>query len=93
MGLMTTLLLSCRKASALLERKRSGHLSPADGIRLRMHLGICRFCKTYSMQSATLDRLLAQRGPTLPTLTSEPLEAVILQRLDEIRSGGDGAVK
>ncbi|KAA2242548.1 hypothetical protein F0L74_08410 [Chitinophaga agrisoli] len=54
------LLLSCSKATGLIEKELYFRLSPIDKIRLFMHAGICGFCHRYRKHSRLLDRLMIE---------------------------------
>lgn len=60
MGLMQLLLLSCKKAAALIDRRTVAPLAPTERAQLWMHLNICYGCKAFKHQSDTIDHLLEQ---------------------------------
>ncbi len=57
-------LLSCTKATGLLEKELYFKLSPIDKIRLFMHTGICGFCHRYKKQSRLLDKIMIKLHET-----------------------------
>ena len=61
MGSIDTLMVSCRKASELVERKELGPLSFMERSGLWFHMRICNGCKAYVKQSAALDQWLDER--------------------------------
>lgn len=61
---MHTLLLSCKKAAALLDRGAIDPLTPIQRVQLRMHIGICKGCAAYKHQSELIDHLLENRSGT-----------------------------
>lgn len=86
MGLMTFLMLSCRKATALTERKHAEPLSTSDRMRLWMHLGACAACTAYAKQSAVIDRLLVERDMAIVAPQGDGLEKGIVHHLGELRN-------
>jgi predicted anti-sigma-YlaC factor YlaD len=58
---MNMLMLSCTKATELIEKKSIDGLSPKDSIRLSMHTAVCSACKQYERQSGLLNRALSQQ--------------------------------
>lgn len=59
--LMNRLLLSCRKATALVEKKLEVNLNKQEKLQLFMHTRLCQACYTYQKQSKKLDGLLRQQ--------------------------------
>ena len=55
------LMLSCYKATELMERKSIGDLRAIDRSRLYVHTRMCNACKLYEKQSWFLDTVL-RRG-------------------------------
>ena len=58
MGLMQKLLLSCKKAAALIDRRSVAPLALTERAQLWMHVNICHGCKAFKHQSDTIDHLL-----------------------------------
>lgn len=80
MALISTLKLSCHKATALMEKRDVRPLGPTERLGLWMHLRICDSCRTYEEQSRIIDGLLEQRAP-IANVESAALEARILMRI------------
>ena len=57
--LLNILLLSCKKATELIEKQQYFGLSAFERVRLRIHLRVCHFCTRYKQQSLFLHRLLS----------------------------------
>ena len=55
---MNYLMLSCKKASALIDRKSLVGLTTKERMRLKMHVSMCDACTTYQKQSLLLDKFL-----------------------------------
>lgn len=51
-------MLSCKRASGLIEKKASLSLNPLEKVQLFFHTSICDACKNYEMQSKDLDSML-----------------------------------
>jgi len=56
--LMTYLMLSCRKATELIEKKITFSLNPMEKTQLFLHTSMCNACRSYEKQSKFLDRAL-----------------------------------
>lgn len=56
--LMNILMLSCKKASALIDKKSVTKLSLKENVMLKMHTSMCDFCTEYQKQSKVLDDML-----------------------------------
>lgn len=64
MRLMNMLMLSCRKATLLLEKKLDTGLSPVEKIQLYLHTRMCDACGQYEKQSLYMDGLLKKQSET-----------------------------
>ena len=49
--------LSCDKASYLVEKQLQGQLTLLERLQLRVHLGLCSFCADYSKKAELIDKL------------------------------------
>jgi len=56
--LMNVMMLSCEKASGLIEKKLHFPLSPVEKVQLMVHTSMCDACRSYQKQSTELDTLL-----------------------------------
>jgi hypothetical protein len=61
MSLMNTLMLSCRKATQLMEQRSMAPLGTMDRMQLWMHLRVCDGCRAYQKQNTIIDRMMEQR--------------------------------
>lgn len=52
---MNILVLSCKKATELIEKRSMTKLNILDRIQLKMHLSMCKACNQYSKQSEFID--------------------------------------
>jgi hypothetical protein len=55
---MNWLMLSCKKATELMEKQSLIGLSSKEKLRLRMHTRMCDGCAAYQKQSLMIDNLL-----------------------------------
>jgi len=80
---MKQLMLSCRKATEMMEKKNIVGLSPIEKVQLFLHTTMCDACKTYQKQSRILDAVLQKRDQPdsvprdLPGLTEEAKNSII----------------
>ncbi len=58
--LMNILMLSCKKATELIEKRTVVGLSLKEKIQLKMHTRMCNACRTYEGQSKTIDNALEE---------------------------------
>lgn len=83
MSLMTTLMLSCRKATELMERRSMQPLSAMERMQLWMHERACNGCRVFDKQSKAIDNLLVDRDTTFTEVPSKNLEERILKAIEE----------
>ena len=55
---MNALMLSCKRATLLIEKKQVAGLTLVESVRLSMHMSMCSACKSYEHQSHTIEKLL-----------------------------------
>ncbi len=65
--LMNAVMLSCRKATGLVEKRSHYRLENMERIQLHMHLSMCRNCSNYAKQTSLIDRLLNRHPNSLPS--------------------------
>lgn len=56
--IMSYLMLSCRRATALIEKKLLVGLTRKEKMQLWMHTSMCDACTAYQKQSKWLDKIL-----------------------------------
>ena len=88
--LMNFLLLSCQKASGLIEKKSNFSLNPIEKVQLIIHTSMCDACKGFQVQSEKIDSLLEDHihtGPQKSNTSSDSLSAdfknQIINKLEE----------
>lgn len=85
------LIMSCRMATELIEKKHRARLTWQERVQLPLHLALCDACMQYQAQSGLLERLfnarqqddVASNSPQLPDELAGQLEWRILKKLDE----------
>ncbi len=82
---MNILMLSCKKASALIDMKSVRKLSMKEKIMLRMHTSMCDGCTAYLKQSKILDDLLHKHihntTENIPVIENKELQQQIISKL------------
>ena len=82
MNLMNKMMLSCVKATELMELKDVVPLSIKKKIQLSMHVAMCSGCRNYMKQTKLINKLLHKN---LNSLTETPdtseLETAIIKKL------------
>lgn len=58
--LYNILMLSCKKATELIEKKSLVGLTVPETMKLKLHTSMCSACNSYQKQSQILDQLLDQ---------------------------------
>ena len=73
-------MLSCKKATELVEKNAVVGLSWNENIQLKMHTSMCSACKKYESQSKIIDKFLDQinsKNPVKKELPKEVKEKII----------------
>lgn len=83
---MNWLMLSCKKATELIEKKSLVGVSWIETIRLQMHTTMCKGCSSYQKQSLLIDKLLnhhikAGSAEQIPEIANESLKDRIIASL------------
>lgn len=84
--LMNYLMLSCKKATELIEKRTLVKLSFKEKVQLRLHKSMCDACTAYEKQSRKIDELLhkhihADRFENKVALNNEPLKEKIINNI------------
>lgn len=69
--MMSLIMLSCKKATLLIEKKLSTNLSFKEKIQLKMHTSLCKACSNYEQQGEIIDELLQQQIQDDETIIDE----------------------
>lgn len=81
-------MLSCKKATLLVEKRRGDSLSFAEKIQLNMHLKICDKCASYKKQSLFIDDVIKNNKDvifpkgTLSNTSKEKMQGLIDESLN-----------
>jgi len=79
-GMMSKMMLSCKKATELIEKQWVVRLSMQENIQLKMHTTMCSACKEYQKQSEIIERVLERmntKANFTTTLAPEIKEKII----------------
>lgn len=78
---MNVMMLSCVKATKLLEMKEHVPLSFLKTMQLHMHTAMCSGCRNYGKQSRLINGLLQKNYNTVTVIeNTDGLEAKIISR-------------
>jgi hypothetical protein len=79
---MNAMMLSCVKATELMEMKEHIPLSFTNTMQLYMHTAMCSGCRNYMKQSRLISKLLQKEFSTLPVIkNTDDLEATIISKI------------
>ncbi|MCB0770172.1 MAG: hypothetical protein KDC00_07180 [Flavobacteriales bacterium] len=78
---MRILLLSCKKAAAMIDRRGVAGLNGVQRVQLWVHLSICQGCKSFEHQSDAIDRILEHERDVDPGPRTAHLEERIIDAL------------
>lgn len=81
--LMNLIVLSCRKATFLIEKSHDKPLSIFDSLQLSMHLKICDKCAGYQKQSLLIDSVLKNNSKNFSSPTSFKLSDTSKSRIQK----------
>ncbi len=57
---MHWLMLSCKRATQLMEKKMHFGLSPIEKMQLKLHKKACKYCTAYEKQNEIIDQVLQE---------------------------------
>ncbi|MEO6671182.1 MAG: hypothetical protein ABIN36_16990 [Ferruginibacter sp.] len=81
MNLMNAMMLSCVKATQLMELRQQSPLSLMQKIQLQMHLSMCSGCRNYMKQTKLIDKVLGRTFETTGIANTDDLEAIIISKI------------
>lgn len=85
--LRNILMLSCKRAAELIEKKLEAPLSTTESVQLSMHTKMCKACSNYQSQQGLIDQALREDCKSSSNEAEcEDLKASILKQL---KSDGD----
>jgi hypothetical protein len=86
-NMMKSMMLSCDKATILVEKRIDVGLAFSERLKLRFHTSMCDACTNYQKQSLLIHELLRKHVPadgnnnSIPLVVSNQLKAEILRKL------------
>ncbi len=81
--LMNAMMLSCVKATSLLEMKEHISLGFLKTMQLHLHTAMCSGCRNYGKQSHLIDQLLQKNFNSVPFVeNTDELEASIISKIE-----------
>lgn len=85
--LMHIVMLSCNKATLLIEKSHAGPLSFVERMKLKMHIAICDKCAGYQKQSLIIENVLKSNRQSFGNLSdlklSDTSKALIQSKIDD----------
>jgi len=83
--LFNKLMLSCKQATALIDKRSLTKLSFNEKVMLRVHTSMCEFCTAYQKQSVILDDILHKHArlkdeDQVPLKSNEELKEKLLSK-------------
>jgi len=82
MNIMNAMMLSCVKATELMEMKEHVPLGLLKTMQLHMHTAMCSGCRNYMKQTKLINELLQKKFSAVPvTENTDDLEAAIISKI------------
>ncbi len=82
---MNVMMLSCVKATELMEMKKNVPLGLLKTMQLHMHIAMCSGCRNYLKQSRLIDELIEKKFNAIAAVeNTEELEALITTKLIQL---------
>ena len=85
MKLMNKLMLSCKRATELIEKKMVVKLSCVESLQLTVHKGVCSACKVYEKQSLLIDQSIKRISESQQNETPKLSEESKLQIINSLQ--------
>jgi hypothetical protein len=82
--LINILLLSCQKATALIEKEQYFGLSLLEKLKLRAHLTICDYCTQYKLQSKFIHDCLGNHEHEHGQSQNQSLKDKIINEIEKL---------
>lgn len=80
MSLMNAMMLSCVKATQLMELRQQSPLGLMQKIQLQMHVAMCSGCRNYMKQTKLIDKVLGKTVDPTSIANTDELEAAIISK-------------
>jgi hypothetical protein len=82
MNIMKAMMLSCVKATELMEMKEYVPLGLLKTMQLHMHTAMCSGCRNYMKHTKLINELLQKKFSAVPvTENTDDLEAAIISKI------------
>ena len=76
---------SCKIATEMVEKKGVVGLSFGESLKLKLHMSICKACKTYQKQSELIDTFITEKTKqeeNAPLIENNELKSAIISKLN-----------
>lgn len=84
--IMNVLMLSCRKATELMEKRLDKKLSATETFQLKLHTSMCKACSDYQSHQQIIDAAMKDECDQLPQ-ESEECEELKMRILKDLENG------
>lgn len=88
-ALMSLLLMTCKRATELIEKRSVAGLTIVERFRLRLHTSMCRACSEYKTQSNFLQKVLqkwfAEHDHQEDAKLPEPVKKTIIKEVSDYK--------
>ena len=74
------MMISCKKAGELIEKKLSRRISPIEKIELAIHTTVCNACRSYEKQSQLINDALTHNYSSLEEKAPDHLKKKLLKK-------------
>ena len=81
MNIMNAMMLSCIKATELMEQKQFVPLNIMQNVQLRIHVAMCSGCRNYQKQTELINKLLDKTFSASPAFDTTILEKAIISKI------------
>ncbi len=79
--LMQAILGSCERATMLVEKGCAGELSFFEKWQLKLHIGVCSYCKDYKKDSELMDKMMDKNCDEILKSTDKKLSEDCKERM------------
>jgi len=75
-----SLMISCKKAAVLTEKKLMGRITRSESLQLSLHRMLCKACRLYGVQSHEIDAFLEKHYRSKPSTEPDPAASEALKQ-------------
>lgn len=77
-------MITCKKATEMIERNNSNDLSMGELMKLKLHLFLCKACKIYENQSKQIDTFLKKYlTDSKASIDSKQIKETIITKIEK----------